>query len=173
MKTAKIGIEEKSTETLKLELGELEGQIADGTITFKNSKGERKECPYGAFTHTGRIAITREEDQETFNQAFAVISKIDHERRKSGDVVSAKATHSMKLSTASVTVRTAGMATNKADVTCQLAAAQKLAGKVREIRAELERRANADRLRAEIEAKNKADAETLASLIGTRELHVV
>lgn len=68
-------------------------------------------------------------------------------------MASVRATHAVKAGTCSATVRTAGMNADLSEVTVQLAAAQKLAGQARAIRAELFRRAELESERKAIEAE--------------------
>lgn len=149
----KVAIANQTNEELLSGVGRLEALINSKSITWTNAKGEARTCPYSVFSHTGKLLVSREDDAEGWDAGTAVQIKVEAERRNGGMLASVRATHAVKAGTCSATVRTAGMNADISEVTVQLADAQKLQGQARAIRAELFKRAEAEKEAAAIEAE--------------------
>jgi hypothetical protein len=154
---------ERKLETARLEFN-------SGEIEFANSKGTTRSLAYARVDKNGGFVGDRQVDTAAWDDFVAMSFKAQHEQKRSlnnGARLAVKAGHSIKMGTASCNFRTSKMTAAKADVCVQLAHAQKLAREIDSLQAELDRRSEMQRLKAD-EAKAQAQqADILASLVGT------
>lgn len=168
IKSNKLAELETTVIERKLETARLEFNA--GEIEFANSKGTTRSLPYARVDKNGGFVGDRQIDTAAWDDFVAMSFKAQHEQKvavnKGGARLAVKAGHSVKMGTASCNFRTSKMTAAKAEVTVQLAHAQKLAREIDSLQAELDRRTEVERLKAE-EAKTKAQqADIMAALVG-------
>lgn len=166
-KVNKLG--EVAIENLTRDMASIRTAIDNGSIEFKNAKGEVRTLPYSRVDHTGKFVGDRQTDKEAWDAYVALCFRAQHEQKKSinnGAALAVKAGHSMKMSTASCIFRTSKMESTKAPVCVQLAQAQKFARSMRDLQAEIDRRAEIEKARAEEAAKLAEQAKVAEALMG-------
>lgn len=170
MKTSKI----QETDKAVLETQQINARVEydSGVIEFSNSKGVTRTLAYARIDRNGGFIGDRETDRGAWDDFVACSFKAQHEQKRSvmkGSKLTVKAGHSIKQGSAWCAFRTSKMVAAKAEVTVQLAHAQGLARTLDRIQAELDRRNEVEKLKAEELAKKAQDASVLASMLGVTE----